>query len=194
MPNEKMLNGKKCRKDKTLNGTKVRIDIMSKIFYHSTFCPNWPFLLSTLFLFGVLSHSTFFPLWRFFHWTFFSIRCFCPFRHFFHSTFCPIPRFVFWRFVVLRFFYFRRFLLQHFVGEPYPPPSTLDLPDVWRELQILSPEIDPSVHSVAVMRSCDTLVLTSSSSSSATSSPFFVLPYPYPWLSRVVFQPPLECL
>jgi hypothetical protein len=52
------------------------------IFYHLTFCPNWPFLLSTLFLFDVLSHSTFCPFNVFYHSTF------C------HSAFCPIRRFV----------------------------------------------------------------------------------------------------
>ncbi len=31
MPNNKMSNAKKCRKEKTLNGTKRRMEIMSKV-------------------------------------------------------------------------------------------------------------------------------------------------------------------
>jgi hypothetical protein len=72
------------------------------IFYHSTFCPNRPFLLSTLCLFGVLSYSTF-----------------CPFDIFYQSTFCYSAFCPIRRFVVQRFFYLRaRLLLRHFVGEP----------------------------------------------------------------------------
>jgi hypothetical protein len=69
-------------------------------FYHSTFCPNGHFLLSTLFLLGVLSHSMF-----------------CPFEVFTIRHFV-IQHFV--QFDVLSFnvFYGRRFLLWHFVSEP----------------------------------------------------------------------------
>jgi hypothetical protein len=74
----------------------VPFDIMS----HSAF------LISTLCLFGVLSHSTFCPCYIFYHSTF------C------HSAFCLIRHFV------NRHFYFRRLLLQYFVGELDRPAWT----------------------------------------------------------------------
>ncbi len=56
------------------------------IFYHSTFCPNRPFLLSTLCLLGVLSHSTLCPFDIFYNLTF-CHSAFCPIRHFVLPTF-----------------------------------------------------------------------------------------------------------
>jgi hypothetical protein len=59
------------------------------------------------------------------------------------------------------------------VDLPYPsPPPHFYLSDMWGDLY----GNNSSIHSVAVIRSCDTLVLMASSSSSSTSSPFFILP------------------
>jgi hypothetical protein len=63
------------------------------------------------------------------------------------------------------------------VNWPFPPPPHLTCLMCGESYIYRVLRNDSSVHSVAVARSCDTLVLTaSSSSSSVTSSPFFILP------------------
>ncbi len=84
-----------------------------------------------LYLFDVLSHSTFLTFDIFYHSTFVPVGLFY-FRRYVYSEFCPIRHFVIRHFVsfdVLSYdvLYFRRLLLQHFVGEPPESLATCKL-------------------------------------------------------------------